>query len=196
MFIAFNTEKEAAELKEKIDTGKSFESVVRTYMNQKGWKDEPIPTKHIIWGKEEFDLEDQIYQLKENEVSQPIAAHGEYYLIKVIKTVPSSAASPTAFEYRKSALTNRIFREKVKTGYTNLYKNKILPQKGDIDWKTVRLLYNVFVDELDFDEQNNNQNKLQQNLPLNNELYLSAKKVYIIIWKKKSYIFQITADYL
>lgn len=177
MFIAFNTEKEAAELKGKIDTGKSFESVVRTYMNQKGWKDEPIPAKHIIWGNEEFDLEDQIYQLKENEVSQPIAAHGEYYLIKVIKTVPSSATSPTAFEYRKSALTNRIFREKVKTGYTNLYKNKILPQKGDIDWKIVRLLYNVFVDELDFNEQNNSQNKLHQNMPLNNELYLSAKEI-------------------
>lgn len=172
-FVAFQSLDEAVRVKKEIDSTNSFEKPVRKYMNSMGWMNESIPEKKVIWGNEKYELEENIYSLGENQVSNPISAHGEYYLIKAEKIHSVNQPGENDFFRRKPALQDRIIRHKIKQRYSKLFETKLKPRMGSVDWQKMRLVVDVISGEIDFNEKSDQQS-LNENKPLSEVKYQSA----------------------
>ena len=160
-FVAFNSLEEANAVKSKIEKIGSFDQPIREHMDLKGWENEPIPTKKIIWGKENYELEESIYNLSNGEISNPVPAHNEYYLIQVTNINTTNRPSNKDFEDRLSALQDRITRNKISNKYVDFYNKKIKANLGKVNWNLFREIVDIMVSDIWFnpDPQLSEQNK-------------------------------------
>jgi parvulin-like peptidyl-prolyl isomerase len=172
-YVAVADKEEAELVRNQIDKPDDFYPVIRQYMENKGWGAEQIPTKIITWGKENLSLEDSIYRLGENEVSEPIPANGEYYIIKVDKISSTLKPANEDFERRLPALKDRVTRRKILDRYTQFYNRQISSLVGNIDApKLIAILHNILINAIS-DWENINHGKLNQNQPWNDQLVLN-----------------------
>ncbi|MGD9489779.1 MAG: hypothetical protein AB7W47_17285 [Calditrichaceae bacterium] len=176
-YIAFDSLNDALKVKSKIDSGRTYESVVKAYMKNRGWGDEPIPYKKIRWANEDYDLEEKIYQLKPNEISNIIKAHGEYYLIKIDNIKIIEKLSSKDYKNRLPALEDRILRNKIKKQYRVVYHRTIQKEAGEVEWDKLKEAAKLVSDEIEFSQNDPAQTGPVAYKPLPENIYLNRQAI-------------------
>jgi hypothetical protein len=169
-FVAFSSLEEAKKVRKEIDETGSYDKPIRKYMNLKGWQKEQIPTKKIVWTKENYELEQSVYDLSPGETSDPVFAHNEYYLIHVTNIASLSEPNQKDFKDRLPALQDRIRRFKIKNKYSLFFENHIRNNMGNVDWNVFRDIVDVMVSEVQFNKE---AQMSDQNKPLSEIGYIS-----------------------
>ncbi|MGD9899266.1 MAG: hypothetical protein AB7T22_09090 [Calditrichaceae bacterium] len=176
-YIAFDSLNAALEVKSKIDSGISFEAAVRDYMKNRGWSAESIPSKKIQWANEDYDLEEKIYKLKYDEISNVIKAHGEYYLIKIDDIKIIGKQSQADYKNRLPALEDRILRNKIKKQYRAVYQRTILKESGNVEWENLKTAAKLVSDEIEFSKNDPVQTGPIEYKPLPENIYLNRQTI-------------------
>ncbi len=189
-YIAVQDKGEALRLKKLVDSLGVFEPVVRAYMDARGWQNETIPVKTVEWGKEPFALEDSLFKMQEGQVSNLIAANGEYYLVKVQRVSIVAAPSLAEMQRRRPALEDRLRRKKIRRRYAVFFDRTVRPQLPDFDWPGIQKVLSVLVDQIDFSQRPVSDKSGFENLPLKREVVVSAEERMRELGKQTAVIFK------
>lgn len=172
-YIVFKSYNEAKRIKQKIENGMSFEKAVRDYMNLQGWGKESIPEKTVEWNTETYDIEERIFALQSDEISNPIKINGDYYLIKLQETRSNQYPNNMDYTNRLSALKDRILREKIKDKYIVFFENNIRSRLGDVDWKKLNGAFELIIKNISFSKNTAQSQPFSDDKALSDEIYLS-----------------------
>ena len=82
--LNFDDEGSALKAKQLITEGKSFPDVKRMLQTQDFISVDSVLTLPLKWGEAHPGIEDAAYGLKVNEVSEPVAIQGRYFILKLI----------------------------------------------------------------------------------------------------------------
>lgn len=149
-FVVFYDQTELESVRSKINSGLSFEAACADYLERMGWQDFAIPEKVVHWRDEKSDFENQLYGLSPGQVSGPMHARAEMYLVKLIEKTANGTDSISEFNKRKNALESRIRNEKISQRYKIFYQTNIMAGLADPDWKKIHRLLDELVERIDF----------------------------------------------
>ena len=128
--ILVPTEKEAKEVKKKIDEGKSFEEVAKEYSKDPGSAQQGGDLGYFTKGKMVKEFADAAFALKKGEVSEPVKSPFGYHIIKLEDIRKVSA--PT-FNEVKDSLRTKLQEKKLADYVQGLIKSadvKLFDAKG------------------------------------------------------------------
>lgn len=165
-YIVFNSKDEAEYYKNKIDDELTFESVASQYLKTINWINKPIPSKTIHWSMNQNKLESEIFNLELNEVSEPIFAFGEYYIIKVKNIHRSPLIEPDKIMKRRNLIKEQIKKQKVSKRYEAFFNKYIKKNLGVIDWVGIKKLFELVSESYDFDVLESNHKSYESKNPL------------------------------
>lgn len=94
MFSPSPTMKEALEFRKRILEG--------------GMPGETLETKEITYGESLESVEDVIYKLKVNEVSNPVLLDGSYYVFQLLKSLPHPQYSKNSFDFWRTSVERNV----------------------------------------------------------------------------------------
>lgn len=164
----------AVRLREEISGGTSFEDVANTYMMNMGWENETIPTKIIRRYPGQPKMEYALYKLKEGTTSEPIAAFGEYYLVKIDKIHIVQKSIDNSYAKKRLEIENEIREQKISKKYKSYYAQNISTRLGQPDWNIINTAIAIYSKSL-FENKNTG---LTKNNPLpENDTFHSDQKI-------------------
>lgn len=83
--LSFENLKQAQEAKKQIDAGKSLNQVKREFQTDTFISADSVLTLTIKWGESHPKIEEVAFQLKPNEISNPVEADGISFIIKLVQ---------------------------------------------------------------------------------------------------------------
>ena len=106
--------------------------------------------KKLQWPISNPVLEPVVYQLKLNEISEPLFDKGRYYLVKVRAVKNTNTANSADFKNRKNALEDHILRRKIKERYTTFFYRHLQSRLGSVNHTAVDEALDDLAMQIDF----------------------------------------------
>ncbi len=181
-YLAFNDSIEALHFyNQAAARAGSFDIAARKYLDQHGYLKEAIPERRIIWGNESARLENEVYGLREGQISFPFFINGQYYVVMNERTAENISTIPKDFEVRRDALRDKLFRQRADKRYREFYARQIYPRLGKIFWNHLQPVYDDLVAGAHFDSNVKSSQTLKRPFP--KEVFINRKDRYAALLK-------------
>ncbi|MDZ7330389.1 MAG: peptidyl-prolyl cis-trans isomerase [candidate division KSB1 bacterium] len=112
--LSFDTMERAQQARHQLLAGKNMHEVKRAFQTDTFIAADSVLTLTIKWGDAHPNIEQAAYQLKLNEVSEPIEADGSFFLIKLINKRTNPLITEADY-YREAPKIQKILRERKRT---------------------------------------------------------------------------------
>jgi hypothetical protein len=166
-YVVFDSQKDAKAFKSKVETGADFQESAIAYYKKQGVNVEKIPERILSWSSDLIELEEKIFRLEVNEISDPIFAFDEFYLIKVKNILETGQNTPVDFEKRKILLYNDLKERKIKKLYFEFYNKYLRNNLAQVYWIKVKMLLDYVSDSNIFSDIVSNPAMRNQDKSLN-----------------------------
>lgn len=135
-YIQFKSFQDAKKFRILIDQGNSFAAVA----GQLGFTQNTLPVDTVEFGSDMPNIEEQVYQLKTNQVSEPVK-QGRYYFIFKLKGIQRDIfTAEDDFNFSKKKLEKRLRKKKTLQAYEQYKKEKLPPFAYELDKELFKAL--------------------------------------------------------
>ena len=110
--LSFENIEQALEAKKQIDAGKSFHQVKREFQTDAFISADSVLTLTMKWGESHPKIEQVAFQLKSNEVSDPVEADGVSFIIKLIQKRTNVMITEADYLREAPSIRNKIKQRK------------------------------------------------------------------------------------
>lgn len=135
-YIQFKSYRDAQKFRILIDQGNSFDSIA----GQLGFTQNTLPVDTVEFGSDMPNIEEQVYQLQNNQVSEPVK-QGRYYFIFKLKRIQRDIfTAEDDFDFNKKKLEKRLRKKKTLQAYEQYKKEKLPPFAYNLDKELFKAL--------------------------------------------------------
>ncbi|MDZ7263428.1 MAG: peptidyl-prolyl cis-trans isomerase [candidate division KSB1 bacterium] len=135
--ISVNNEQQALTVKRELAAGKSFDQVGRDLQGKAAIAADSLARVTIRWGQAHPLIEEAAYNLRPDEVSDPIEVEGNFFVVKLIGTHRRALISESEYVQQRQAVVETLRSRKRAALFTS-YLSSLMADKE------VRVAHQVF----------------------------------------------------
>lgn len=128
-FMHFNTLQEAQGFRARIDKKNSFKNIAKSF----GYDENTLPVDTISFGSPMPSIEESVFMLEHNQVSQPVKQGRNYFVFHLKGIQRDLFTAEDDFNFNKPKLEKRIRKKKTIKYYERYKKNYFPPFAYDLD---------------------------------------------------------------
>jgi len=168
--LSFDNIEQALEAKKQIDAGKSLHQVKREFQTDTFISTDSVLTLTMKWGESHPDIEQVAFQLKLNEVSDPVEADGVSFIIKLIQQRTNVMITEADYLREAPSIRKKITQRKRAELLTDFMRSLMTDKKVLVS----REIFKFVADELEKFYPIEDSSKAPGKLPEQREIHLDS----------------------
>jgi len=143
--LSFDNIEQAREAKRQIETGKSLHQVKREFQTDTFISADSVLTLTMKWGESHPNIAQVAFQLKQNEVSEPVEADGISFVIKLVQKRTNVLITEADYFREAPTIRNKILERKRTTMLTDFISSLMADKRVKVSHE----IFNFVAGELE-----------------------------------------------